>query len=204
MILLGDKYDVPELHKEGIKQLCAWYSDDIAEWDHRDTKFFAHEADHLSVANITHTLHKDDLHAAVLYHCCRLPASQLVSGDPATGCPPLCAKDLAYTLAFIKEMPRHWLSLASELDDDALCDELEDCTECFGDCRAVRRAIGDYMKTELGFESPCYKFLDRGAWSQLRHTIGEILCEECLSYFRTRLREARQGYRSRLVDLQAK
>lgn len=75
MILLGDKYDVPELQKEGIKQLCAWYSNDIAEWDHRDGKFFAHEADHLSVAKITHTLHKEDLHAAVLYHCCRLPAS---------------------------------------------------------------------------------------------------------------------------------
>lgn len=203
MILLGDKYDVPELQKEGIKQLCAWYSNDIAEWDHRDGKFFAHEADHLSVAKITHTLHKEDLHAAVLYHCCRLPASQLVSGDPATGSPPLCADDLSRTLAFIKEMPRHWLSLASEMDDNELCDELSSCTECSSVCRAAHAAISRYMKTEFGFESPCYKFLDRAAWSQLCHNLEEIVCRTCLSSFKSRLQEARQGYRYGLVELQA-
>lgn len=75
MMLFGDKYDVPEMREEGLKRLRGWYAKDIDAWDQRDGTFFAHETDHLAVANITHALNDPDLHVAVLYHCCGLPAS---------------------------------------------------------------------------------------------------------------------------------
>lgn len=197
MTLFGDKYDVPDIREEGLKQLRAWYAEDISEWDGRDEEFFAHEADHLSVASITHTLDEPSLHSAVLYHCCRLLVSQLVAGDPATGCPPLCTDDLVRTLTFVKSMPRTWLEFPSFIGHDTLGHyRPEECDECGEDDVTLGSMIADHLRSNL--VSDAYRFLDHAAWIPLLNEIEKVMCNDCLSNYSLDLRDLREAYRANL------
>lgn len=188
MIILGDKYDVPKMGEEGFRQLQKWYSLDVDVWDKRDEQFFAHETDHLSVASITRSraniahapqdnglsavakrLKDRDLHAAVLYHCCRLSASQMVFGDIDTSCPPLCADDLARILQAFKVIPNFWTQL---------CADPPKLSECLSECHpTIQTVLRDFTQARL--KKDTYKFCDRVVWDSLIDEIQENTCEIC-------------------------
>lgn len=195
MILLGDKYDVPTIHAEGLKQLRAWYAQDIREWDKRDERFFAHETDHLAVASITRTLGELDLHAAVLYHCCSLPPSLLVAGNPTTSCPPLCVEDLARALAFARAMTVfcHTFTLGTSIEKDLLR-AIPQCAHC--SLHPIRPTLRTFLKAPQ--VTNMYKCLDLAMWNPLTQALRPHLCEACMSSYNVRLLTFRQAHRLKL------
>lgn len=195
MILLGDKYDVPTIHAEGLKQLRAWYAQDIHEWDKRDEAFFAHETDHLAVASITRTLGELDLHVAVLYHCCSLPPSLLVAGNPTTGCPPLCAEDLARALAYARGTTvfcRTFL-LGTSIERDLLLD-IPQCANC--SLRLIRPSLRTFLQASQ--VTKMFKFLELAMWNPLAQALRPHLCDTCMSSYNVRLTAFRQAHRLKL------
>lgn len=198
MMVLGDKYDAPELREEGLRKLRAWYAEGLDEWDQRDDQFFAHENDHLSVASITHSLDEDKLHASVLYHCCRLPAPFLVFGDPDTGCPPLCAADLARTLRYIKLMPMQWATFTKTPGGKSLVHELSQCDQCRPNQDRARDLVLHRIWNAFGTEA--YMLHDSSVWSKLSDSLEEIICEECMLHYKSRLRKLRQFWHSKIHE----
>ncbi len=194
MILLGDKYDVPMIYAEGLRQLRAWYAEDIVEWDKRDLKFFARETDHLAVAEITRTLDDLPFHSVVLYHCCRLPPSVLLLGDPTNGCPPLRADDIGRTFMFFEAMTMFWHTFAIGLPDTDLFRRVSQCAHCRLDTiRPVLKAFFEIMPIAY-----VHEFLDASMWYPLTQGVKPHLCETCISSFNARLLAVRQRYRSGL------
>ncbi len=198
MILLGDKYDVPEMREEGLKQLRGWYADDIDEWDKRDRRFFARRTDHLSVVQVTRTINEPKLHAAVLYHCCRLPSSQLVLGDTDTGSPPLCADDLVCTLNCVRAMPQAHLDTVEAVFKPVTIKHSA-CNKCreVSSWRDIRTTVDNITKTN--FEWYSCRILELPSWTHISTAVKAIICEDCFLLYKSHLRDARQSYRDKLV-----
>ncbi|KAF7795067.1 hypothetical protein EIP86_006211 [Pleurotus ostreatoroseus] len=78
MLLLGDKYDTPEIYEEGIELLKRTFPKDFPAWDGPKPMEYAPE-DVMSIANVTRNM-DPDLHAVALYLCCSLPITTLISG----------------------------------------------------------------------------------------------------------------------------
>ncbi len=193
MMVLGDKYDVPDMREEGLKQLHAWYAEDIDEWDKRDKAFFAHAMEHLSVASITHTLDDPKLHAAVLYYCSDIMPTSLVRGDPATGSPPLCADDHIRVLEFILGLPRVWGGFKFE-DWDA------DCGECTMDDLQFCEQFDNHIRSKIDWSVA--NFLDDTAWSALSDWLRPKTCDDCFKLkYEKPLRDMRQSFRDKLPTL---
>lgn len=96
MLLLDDKYDMSELHAEGIKWLESVYPAKIEDWDECKPigSFFLKKLDNLSVVSVVCTLGVPNLYATALYKCCALSVFELLRGS-ACGCnSPLCTDNL--------------------------------------------------------------------------------------------------------------
>lgn len=196
MIVLGDKYDVLEIREAGLSQLRKWYSQDIDQWDARDDNFFSKQTDHLSVAKITRPLNDPWIHAAVIYHCCSIPARAMVYGcDDSPG---LCPEDLICVLNFKYHVADDYFGLVSSVFDEHFDEMLSACVECYELEENITTIVDDFEKDGIGYYSQ--KLIDFGTWEYPYGELKKILCKRCFVYFKSRLRWTRQRYLAGLID----
>lgn len=205
LLQYGDKYDVPEFRREGIRQLEKTFPASVAEWDKvRSGEPWACMSftwrDFISIAEVARPLNRPDLYAAALYQCCSLTIRELLAGadDEDEPMAPMTGESLRRCLYGRDGMPSVWLEYRKDLFCAPSPPESGGCGSA--SCEQARFAM-DTSVTEdpRSLSTHAYRLLTDDSWDDVFKTAQSGgMCPECLAFYRRRCATKRQKYRDSL------
>lgn len=202
MLVLGDKYDVPEFRDEGIRRLRLAFPQDMETWDRYCGIKISGNSETISVAHVTSTLGMPDLHAALLYSCLSVPITELLHGVHGSGDLVLRPDDLSKCLEVRETMPTLWFDYHDKLfsvkpppENNCLTRHICHQVHVVAQSSATKHARKNISPTIA------YDPLDVVSWDGLLTEVEEAgMCFRCITFYERRLLEMRQELRNSLTE----
>ncbi|KAJ3553589.1 hypothetical protein NM688_g3529 [Phlebia brevispora] len=198
MVVLGDKYDVPEFRAEGVRRLSLEISQDASKWNEAGGFTFK-TSELMSIASVTRSLNLPDVHAGVLYMCSEWLETIVLQGASEVGVDAWHLEDLPRCIHGHESMTRTWFDLHKKLFDisslNMRCSSARHCAE------AVR--VMQFLSTDhaIQFVHMAFSILGEAAWEDLWPKAKDNgMCLSCQRFYQARLARMKQEFRNTLVE----